>query len=434
MEEENRNLAKDMKDELIQEEKYYENVKIELSRISLINVLVEEVQKQSENSTDSINEYNLYIKFNNENIKIATIDSNGKLKPNTEILNDEKYTDEDKRKLGDMLNLLGLEQEKIDLNKLKENLKQIEAKTKEEIEHDGKENATIKDDNERTEEKGDKEDERDGEEEKDLAEIEQEGEQETIAKKKHLEPKKVCKIRRDSQFYKNYPNIPKTAYFYLDSNDRIHAEYIDKDGAIQELKGFNEIKDRPNVTSFGNDGKNIEDKTPFRVMSAEGLEDKNHNTQSVRIAMYIDTYGYLKIETIHQGRNGEWEGKPIDVYGKEKNTRRMNKIIDERYRSPKTGVIAARHEELKKSGFSEDGITLDELSKRRKINEYMEDGYSFEDANSIYDYVVGKLQLREEDAKLKVDEEIAEKKDNEERKSGGRDIGEEAWERLNNRH
>ena len=48
----------------------------------------------------------------------------------------EKYTDEDRRKLGDMLNLLGLEQEKVDLNKLKAQLKEIEAKTKEIIQID----------------------------------------------------------------------------------------------------------------------------------------------------------------------------------------------------------------------------------------------------------------------------------------------------------
>lgn len=424
MEEENRDLAKDMKDELIQEEKYYENVKIELSKISLANVLVEEVQKKSENSIDNITEYNLFIKFNDKNVKIATINSDGKLIPNTKILNDEKYTDEDRKKLGDMLNLLGLEQEKVDLNKLKAQLKEIEAKTKEEMEQevDKSREETIKEDNEKEDNEKDDEEE----EEKKIEEIEQEGEQETIAKKKHVEPKKVCKIRRDSQFYKNYPNIPKTAYFYLDKNDRIHAEYIDKDGSVQELKGFNEIKDRPKVTSFGNDGQNIKDETPYRVMSAEGLEDKNHNTQDVRIAMYIDTYGYLKIETIHQGRNGEWEGKPIDVYGKERNTRRMNKIIDERYRTPKTGVIAERHEELKKSGFSEDGITFDELSKKRKIDEYMQDGYTLKEANNIYDYVVGELQLREEDAKEKVNEE---REEDNQRTPGG-----DALERRFNRH
>lgn len=423
-------MEKDLAQEL-KKDKYYEDVVLprktkEKNDSILSNTLIEEKKYEDENGKTNV-EYGVYIKFNGEDVLIANINEKGKLEPNMELLNDDKYSDEDKKKLGDMLNLLGLEKDNVDIEKLQEQLKEIEPKTKEEIEQERekqKEKDSIKD------EEQEQTDEEKDDDEKDLGDAEQEKEQEVLAKKKGIKVSNLCKIRRDSQFYKNYPNIPKTAYFYLDSKDRIHAEYLDKDGQAQELPGFEEIKDRTEVTRLGNDGQNVRDEVPYRVMTAKGLEDKNHNTQDIRIAMYKDQYGYLKIETIHQGRNGEWEGKNIDIHGTDRNTERMNNLIDEKNKTPQTGALAKRQEELKTSGYSQDGLSLDEFSKQRKINEYMEDGYTFEESNKIYDYVVGELQLTEEDAKLKVNEESEHTKQEE---SKGRDMGEEAYDRLINR-
>ena len=423
-------MEKDLAQEL-KKDKYYEDVVLprktkEKNDSILSNTLIEEKKYEDENGKTNV-EYGVYIKFNCEDVLIANINEKGKLEPNMELLNDDKYSDEDKKKLGDMLNLLGLEKDNVDIEKLQEQLKEIEPKTKEEIEQERemqKEKDSIKD------EEQEQTDEEKEDDEKELGNAEQEKEQEVLAKKKGIKVNNICKIRRDSQFYKNYPNIPKTAYFYLDSKDRIHAEYLDKDGQAQELPGFEEIKDRTEVTRLGNDGQNVRDEVPYRVMTAKGLEDKNHNTQDIRIAMYKDQYGYLKIETIHQGRNGEWEGKNIDIHGTDRNTERMNNLIDEKNKTPQTGALAKRQEELKTSGYSQDGLSLDEFSKQRKINEYMEDGYTFEESNKIYDYVVGELQLTEEDAKLKVNEESEHTKQEE---SKGRDMGEEAYDRLINR-
>lgn len=423
-------MEKDLAQEL-KKDKYYEDVVLprktkEKNNSILSNTLIEERNYEDENGKTNV-EYGVYIKFNGEDVLIANINEKGKLEPNMELLNDDKYSDEDKKKLGDMLNLLGLEKDNVDIEKLQEQLKEIEPKTKEEIEQERemqKEKDSIKD------EEQEQTDEEKEDDEKELGNAEQEKEQEVLAKKKGIKVNNICKIRRDSQFYKNYPNIPKTAYFYLDSKDRIHAEYLDKDGQAQELPGFEEIKDRTEVTRLGNDGQNVRDEVPYRVMTAKGLEDKNHNTQDIRIAMYKDQYGYLKIETIHQGRNGEWEGKNIDIHGTDRNTERMNNLIDEKNKTPQTGALAKRQEELKTSGYSQDGLSLDEFSKQRKINEYMEDGYTFEESNKIYGYVVGELQLTEEDAKLKVNEESEQTKQEE---SKGRDMGEEAYDRLINR-
>lgn len=429
---EEKDLAQEMKKDLEESEqsKYYENVKLELEKTMLNASLIEEQHKKElENGKENeVVEYSIYIKFKGQDVKIATIDKEGKLIPNEAILEDEKFSDEDKAELGNMINKLGLEQGKVDLNKLKEQLKEIEAKTKEELENEknkDEEEKNIKDEVEDKEEENKEENE---DEEKDVGQLEAEEEQNTIAKRKNIDEKNVCKIRRDSQFYINYPNIPKTAYFYLDENDRMCAEYIDKDGSIKELPGFTETKERDSVVSLGNDGEDIKRENPYKVMTAEGLEDANKNTQDVRIAMYKDGYGYLRIETIHQGRNGLWEGKNIDTVGRERNTGKMNKLIDEKHKAPQTGVIAQRENELKNSGFSENGLTLDEMSKKRKINEYVNDGYTQEEANKIYDYVVGNLQMKEEDAKTAVTTERNEKEEEEGRTPWG-----DAEDRRNNR-
>ncbi len=131
-----KDLAQDMRKEQEEIEKYYENVKLELSRIKLENVTIGEKHEQRQNDDGDIEEfisYGVYIDFKGESILIATIDENGKLVPNESILQDEKYNYEDRKKLGDMLNLLGLEQEEVDIDKLQEQLKDIEAKTKEEL-------------------------------------------------------------------------------------------------------------------------------------------------------------------------------------------------------------------------------------------------------------------------------------------------------------
>ena len=131
-EKEGKDLAQDMKQELI-EEKYYENVKLELEKIILDNITIAEKHTKVTEKEESkeIVVFDVYIKFKDENIKIATIDEKGRLTPNEALLQDEKYDEEDKKKLGDMINRLGLQKDEVDMNKLQEQLKNIEAKTKE---------------------------------------------------------------------------------------------------------------------------------------------------------------------------------------------------------------------------------------------------------------------------------------------------------------
>ena len=398
MDDENRDLVNETKEGL-ENSKEYNNIGLELNKIIIDSPLVKKIQN---NENEESVKYDIYIKFKKENVKIATIDAEGNLIPNREFLEDDHYTDEEKEDLGNMLNLLGLESNKIDLDKLEQQLKEFEERNAEET-FTKEQGDNIKDDLDEKEDdnKEDKEEEKDEDKEKDLEDLEQEKEQEAIANKKHIDPKNICKIRKDSQFYKNYPNIPKTAYFYLDKNDNIHAEYIDNNGEMQELAGFNQIKDRPRVTSFGKDGKQVQEKLPYRVMSATGLEDKNHNTQDIRIAIYKDNYGYLRLETIHQGRNGEWEGKSIDTYGTERNSARMNKLIDEKHRTPGTGKLAENYELVKDSGLSDNGIQMHELIPEAMKNKWEKEGFTKDEMKKIFHEIVDN-KLEEDKAKNKV--------------------------------
>ena len=125
-EEQEKDLAKDMKKEKQEEEKYYTHVHLELSKIALNDVTIGEQQGT----------YNIYIKFKGEDVLIATIGEDGNIMPNKSLLEDEKYTEEDKRALGNMINLLGLEQEKVNMDKFQEQMKDKKGLTKEELEQE----------------------------------------------------------------------------------------------------------------------------------------------------------------------------------------------------------------------------------------------------------------------------------------------------------
>lgn len=169
-ENEGKDLAQNMKEEQKQAEKYYENVNLELSKIVLNNVTIGEKheEKQLENGeVEEVITYEVYIEFKGESVLIATIDESGNLTSNESILQDEKYDEEDRKKLGDMLNLLGLEKDEVNMEKLQEQLKTIDAKTKKELEQEKGEKTeeieeTAKDDNE-GEEKQEEQEEKDKE-------------------------------------------------------------------------------------------------------------------------------------------------------------------------------------------------------------------------------------------------------------------------------
>ena len=180
-EEQEKDLAKDMKKEKQEEEKYYTHVNLELSKIVLNDVTIGENQGA----------YNIYINYKGESVLIATIGEDGKMNPNSSILEDEKYTEEDKKALGNMINLLGLEQEKVNLDKFQEQMKDKKGLTKEELEQEKEQ--------EKEEEEEIKDNEpKEQEEEEELEEKENQKDDDTkreeIAKKYKVNAKQVVRL------------------------------------------------------------------------------------------------------------------------------------------------------------------------------------------------------------------------------------------------
>ncbi len=428
-ENEGQDLAQDMKKDAIETEKYYENVNLELSKIRLENVMIEEKHRQEiENETEKdIVEYGVYIKFNDEDVKIATIDEEGRLTPNVDILKDEKYSDEDRKKLGDMLNLLGLEKDKVDLSKLQEKLKEIEAKTKEEIEKDRKQkdkDDSIKDKDDDEKEDDEQEDEK--EDDENNKEKSDEEEKEKIAQKKHIATKNIFIIRKDSQFFKNYPQLKdeEGLYFYRDNDGKIKAEYTDKNGQTQPSKFFNDstTKLQENVVSLGEDGNPVKKEIPYQVMTTKGLTNTNRNARDIRIACHIEQ-GYLEFEEMRLGTNGEWTGYGIEGRGRDYNSKVVDNLSDTRTNEVKPEDVSNRYEAVEKTALADDGVQIQDLSPRQTIDRFIDEGYNKEEAISIYNYMIGEEHLPEEAAKQKVNEEIIEKSEKENNRN--RDVEDE---------
>lgn len=234
-ENEGKDLAKDMKEEVVLQEKYYENVKLELEKIVLSNVTLAEKHIQREEKGKEIVTYDIYIKFKEEDVVIASIDENGKLIPNEALLKDEKYTSEEQRKLGDMINLLGLQKEEVDLQKLQEQLREIEAKTKEELKKDD------------TEEEKDEETNKDDKEKEDNEEVdkEEESEKQEVAKQYKVNTKDVVHLNTKGEKItedKDFAGLVKWAegrediYIIANRYGEIDKVVEKKDGKFSEIE------------------------------------------------------------------------------------------------------------------------------------------------------------------------------------------------------
>lgn len=327
-----KDLAKDMKQELKETNKYYENVRLELSKIRLENVIIEEKHKQEIDENNKINEvieYGVYIKFKGENVKIAIIDETGRLMPNTEILNDEKYSPEELNALGDMLRRLGLEQDKVDINKLKDQLKEIEAKTEEEFNKE----KTEKEDEEK--EKDEEESIKDEEEEKEPEEDEQEvedKEKEEIALLYGLKASQIVHINTTDEKItddKTFPELVKWAegkkdVYVIPGKDPYTWKVIGRENEKEEFKEIQEANRQiygknPDITIKRIDGEKITEVRPIAVHDIDG--------DSV-MAVVKDSYGQPEVLYCRkeEGEQKYWGCVVPEVSGK--NVRQME--YDER--------------------------------------------------------------------------------------------------------
>ena len=432
-----KDLAQDMKQELKETNKYYENVKLELSKIRLENIVIEEKHKQEIDKNNEINEvveYGILIKFKGEHIKIATINEEGKLIPNKDILEnvDKKYTDEELSALGDMINRIGLEQDKVDINKLKEQLQELEAKSEKEfkeneVEKEHEEEESIKDEEKEKEEQEIKDD-------KELEEQENETRKKKLAKMLGVREKDIVLFKINAQLFENHQQISKTTFLFRDKDGKFKAREFN-DGKIEESPFFKDstthlITDK--YVNLGKDGQDIEREVPWQVMETNNL--KARNTQGIRMAIRMEQ-GEYKVEEIRQGTDGKWTGFEVDVRGRDYNAKAVDKLSDTRTSKVAPADINKRFEAVEHSGLADDGVQMQDLSPRKTIDRFMEEGYNKKEAIDIYNYMIGPQKLPEDAAKNKVNEEIEKRieRESKKRQEGGRDQGEEAFDRLHNR-
>lgn len=370
--------------------KYFEDANLQLGknilRVSIAEITEKFLDDKSEEQTQTT--YEVYMKFAGEDVLIANIDADGTLRVNKETV---QRIDPDNK-----LGLLELgDQEKPDLSVLKD----LEGKTKEdlekELEEKGKEREKGREEAEQEEQEDEKDDEKDEDEKT-----------EEIARAKNIPAKNIYRIRPDSQFFKNYPMVDKSTYFYRDNDGKMKAEYVDKNGRTVPSPYFKDSTTRLTepVISVGTDGQNIKSQRPYQSMQTNGL-NRQYGVRDVRMSIYFDG-GYINMEESRLGDDGEWVGYGIERTGRDYNSKQVNSMSDTTRKEDKSELVSGSFKKVEDTGFKEDGITMDELSPKKTLDRLMDEGYNKNEAARIINYMIGPEKMGEDKAKETVNQEI----------------------------
>lgn len=377
--------------------KYYEDANLKLGdnilKVSIAEITEKFLDDKAEEQSQTT--YEVYMKFGGEDVLIANIDESGTLKVNKETV--QKIDPDNK------LGLLELgDQEKPDLSVLKD----MEGKTKEDLEKEIEEKGKERDRSEENPEPEQDEEEQEEEEEKDEEEKSDDEKTKEIAAKKHIPEKNVYRIRPDSQFFKNYPMVDKSTYFYRDNDGIMKAEYVDKNGMTQPSPFFEDSTTRLTdpVVSVGNDGQDVKKQRPYQAMQTKGL-NRQYGIRDVRMSIYIDG-GYINIEESRLGDDNEWVGYGIERTGRDYNSKQVNEMSNTKSKEDNSEVVSERYEMVKDTGFKENGITMDELDPKKTVDRLMDEGYNKNEAARIINYMIGPDKMGEDAAKDKVNQEI----------------------------
>ena len=380
--------------------KYYEDANLKLGK-NILKVSIAEITEKfldDKKEEQSKTTFEVYMKFAGKDVLIANIDETGTLKVNKEEV---KKIDPDNQ-----LGLLELgEQEKPDLSVLKE----MEGKTKEELEKQKEERDKEKSKDEKDEKEQKKEE--DGEE-KDEEEKNDDEETKKIAKRKGIPEKNVYRIRKDSQFFKNYPMVDKSTYFYRDNDGKMKAEYVDKHGMIQPSPFFKDSTTHLTdpVVSVGKDGQDVKKQQPYQVMQTQELSRYQHGIRDIRMAIYIEG-GEIRMEETREGDDGQWVGYEIERTRTDYNSKQVNTKSDTTNKQDNSETISQSYDKIEDTGFKENGITMDELSPKKVFEQLMDEGYNKNEAARVVNYMIGPEKMGREDAKKRVNEEIEEELD-----------------------
>ena len=371
---------------------YYQNFEFQGSGLAEKDVLVAKIVNTQENSVT----YELYSA--NTNSLIATVDTQGKLHFMPEYIESLKQIDEkyvEMLELEDLDFVLPQELEKEDIILTKEEREQTiqRQKQKKEIGTNGVEEQ---------------------EEPENQTETQKEQEQrKQIAQKTKVPEGNILMLKETSNFYKDHQNVEQNLYFRKDESGIIRAEYIDQNGQIQPSKYIEPSNTslRQETVSLGNDGKPVTKQVPYQVMKTKGLNTADSDIMDIRIAIHFDQYGYLDIEEARQGRNGQWLSHDIEVRGRSNNSHQINEATSIKTRQADPDKQTKSYEQAENTQLVQEGVEYDEMylmeHAEELIDSLVDEGYQREEAIKIFDYMIGDETLSLEEAKERVNEEIA---------------------------
>ncbi len=239
-----------------------------------------------------------------------------------------------------------------------------------------------------------------------------ESEEKKIAEEKGVPPSNVLKLRPDSNFYRDHPEVEENLYFYKGSDGIIRAEYIDENGNSQPSRFFEESTTaiREETVSMGDNGKPVVKETPYQVMETKNLNNVDKDIRGVRINVNIDSYGYLEISEARQGTNGMWSSHAIEVQGRDYNSHVMDRITSIETRKADPDKLTEAYKSVDGTKVAEDGIELSEMflmqHAQELIQKFINEGYNKNEATEIFNLMIGEEKLTESQAKKEVNENI----------------------------
>ena len=405
----------------IEEIIYLEDFQFGKSGLGENNVYVVEISNENEKVVedksqsdlkDGLEKYKTYEIYDAEDNLIATVGKEGKVQFNEKYLQSlrEKYKEYfNELQLDDMDFELPRELQENDLVMTKEDI--VEYK-----EREGKEGA-------RTEKKVE-------EEENDEQDLDKKQE-EQIAESKGIPAQNVLKIRENSNFYYDHPELEENLYFYKGEDGIVRAEYLDENGNPQPSKYFEESQTalRQETVAIGDDGNPVVKEVPYQVMKTRNLSNTDKDIRDIRINVNIDTYGYLEISEARQGMNGMWASHDIEVRGRDYNSYELNKETSIKTRKADPDKHTDSYEKVEDTELVEDGVQYHEMYLMEHadeiIQEFIDEGYNKDEAIQIFDLMIGEEKLTEEEAKDIVNEQIREREEKEQHKDDGRSIEDE---------
>lgn len=233
---------------------------------------------------------------------------------------------------------------------------------------------------------------------------------EQIAKQKGIKANNIAFVKDNSYMYRNHPELERDLFFYRDKDGVVKAEYIDENGNMQPSKYIDNSKSyMRKVVSMGKEGDSVEQQMPHQFMTTK-IQSRGANVREIGISINIDM-GYLEVEEARLGANGEWTSHGIEMRGRDYNSQEVNEMTDLTHKSSNPDKITENYAKVENSGFSDDGIQIDELDLEGIIERFIQEGYQREEAIDIINYMIGEERLTEEQAKSRVNDEINQKRE-----------------------